>query len=360
MNYQDCPRFRLIAFALVALPLLTGCEGLRYVTHLVDGQLKISTNTEPVEDVLASGRLTEQDAEKLQLIVEARQFAISHIGLNAGNSYTQFYDTGGNPLIHNLSASRKDRLQAYVWAFPIAGAFPYLGFFDAAYLDEVRQDLIDSGYDTFVYAADAYSTLGILDDPVRSPMLRRDIISLADTVIHELTHNTIWRPNDIEFNETMATFVGHQGVIEFFSQRYDPALGLADIARDRFEDDAAINAFLARVFDELNSYYNAPGSAAEKIAGREAVFQRLREEFAAQVQPTLHSPESYAYYRTFPTNNAWVLGLSRYTYNLELFQQVYTRTGQSWQQTLSIFRGAAASSGDPFDHLRNWLNTTAP
>lgn len=346
---------RFIACVIPLLPLSSGCEGLRYLSHLVDGQLKISTNIEPVDDVLASGRLTAHHDAKLRLIVAARQFAIDHIGLDSGPSYTRFYDTGGNPLIHNLSAARKNRLEAYNWVFPIAGAFPYLGFFDESYLREVERDLLQDGYDTFVYAADAYSTLGILEDPVRSPMLQRDIVSLADTIIHELLHNTIWRPNDIDFNETMATFVGHQGAIEFFNMQYDQALGLADYTRQKFEDDARVNVFLAEVYNELEAYYRGPGGREEKIAGREAVFQRLRDRFAADVQPTLHFPEGYAFYRTFPTNNAWVLALSRYTYDLAVYNDIYDRTGRNWPATLAVFRQAAGTSGNPVQYLRAWL-----
>lgn len=332
-----------------------GCDGIRYVTHLLEGQSSIQVSTEPIDAVLASGRLSEDDESKLRLIVAAREFARDVIGLNAGNSYTQFYDTHGQPLIFNLSASRRDRLQPYLWVFPIVGSFPYLGFFDEDYLHEVEQDLIQDGYDTFIYESDAYSTLGILADPVRSPMLRRNIVSLADTIIHELTHNTVFRPNDTTFNETLATFVGQQGAIEFFTTRYDPVLGLAEFAQSIFDDQVAINQFLIELFNDLSVYYGGPGSPTEKIAGREAVYQRGRERFASQVQQSLSQPEAYSYYAGLPTNNAWMLLNQRYNFDVTLFREVYERTGRNWRDSLEVFRAAARSPGDPLTYLRDWL-----
>jgi predicted aminopeptidase len=339
---------------LLLLAAAAGCDGLRYVTHLAEGQLRISGETEAIEDVLASGRLSEDEAAKLRVAVAAREYAKNVIGLNAGNSYSRFYDTGGNPLVFNLSAARRDRLEPYIWVFPIVGSFPYLGFFDEAYLREVQQDLERDGYDTFVYAADAYSTLGVFEDPIRSPMLKRDVVSLVDTIIHEILHNTIWRPNDTEFNETLATFVGQQGAIEFFTSQYDPELGLAEYAALRFEDEAVINRFLIEIHDALAAYYAQPLDSASRIAGREAEFERLRRRFIEEIQPTLNFPENNAYYGAFPTNNAWVLALSRYNYDLDLMRRVYEEAGRSWPAALRVFADAAASDR-PFQYLREWL-----
>ncbi|MDX2198428.1 MAG: aminopeptidase [Phycisphaerae bacterium] len=352
---------RLAALSSCALALgAVGCDGLRYVGHLLDGQFAIEANTEPIDQVLASGRLSEADAAKLRLVVEARQFAIDQIGLSAGQSYTTFHDTEGKPLVYNLSASRKDALVAYEWSFPIVGSFPYIGFFDEAYLNEVEQDLIDQGYDTFTYQPDAYSTLGLRADPVRSPMLKRDDVSLIDTIIHEVLHNTIWRPNDFTFNETMATFVGRQGAVEFLERRGAAGQALIERARARYADDAKLNDFLISLFNELKSYYDQPGDREAKIAGREAVFERGRERFRTSVQPTLSRPEAYNYYAELPANNAFILLFARYNYDLSKFEAVYAATGRSWPRTLEVFRGAARAGGDPFAYLDRWLAENAP
>lgn len=343
--------------ALVGSLLLAGCDGLRYVTHLVEGQLAINTDLEDIKDVLASGRLNDDDAFKLDLVGSIREFTINEMGMIPGDSYTQFLDTRGAPLVFNLSASRRDRFEPVIWTFPIAGAFPSLGFFDEAYLEEIESDLIAAGNDTFIYEADAYSTLGLLADPVRSPMLRRDVVSLSDTIIHEILHQTIWRPNDITFNESLATFVGQQGAIEFLDSYFDPALQVGSIAATRFADQATINDFLVSLYEELAAFYNSGLSSAEIIAQREAMYEAGRQRFADEIQPTLFEPAFYDFYRELPTNNAWMLLNRRYNFDLSLFARVYNANGQQWRPTLIVFREAANAAGDPFEYLRNWLAT---
>ncbi len=202
--------------ALMTL-LPAGCDTAEYIIHVTLGQLGVLGNVEPIDDVLAGGRLTGEQEDKLRLILEVRQFGIEHMGLEAGDSYTTFYDTSGDPLAFNLSAAQKDALTPRIWQFPIVGRIPYLGFFDLEYARRVEQNEIANGMDTYLYEVDAYSTLGVFADPVRSPMLERSVSSLADTVLHELLHNTVWRNGDTEFNESLATFVGRTGGLQFLA-----------------------------------------------------------------------------------------------------------------------------------------------
>lgn len=352
-NLMPGYRAALSAFTLF-LAAIVGCTGLEYVAHVAEGQLRVNGATEPVDAVLASGRLTEEEADKLRLIGRARAYAVE-IGLNAGTSYTTFYDAGDNPLAFNLSASRRDRLDAVTWTFPIVGELPYLAFFDETYLRDEEQKLIDDGFDTFTYEIDAYSTLGIFEDPVRSPMLRRNNLSLADTIVHELLHNTVYRPGETTFNESLATFVGRTGAVEFLSREFGADSGWAAFAEARYADTDTINAFLVEFVDELRAYYAQPKPAAELIAGREAVFEAARRRFVADVQPTLRFPDSYGFYAELPTNNAWVLLNVRYNLDLDLFERVFAAVDRDWAAALDVFRAAAAAPGDPFDFLRDWL-----
>ncbi|MEW6199967.1 MAG: aminopeptidase [Planctomycetota bacterium] len=334
---------------------LVGCAGVPYVLHLAEGQLRIQGHVETIDEVLASGRLSADDADKLRLIVKARQFAVDRIGLTAGRSYTTFYDTAGDPLAWNLSAARRDKLVARTWQFPVVGEVPYLSFFDEDYLHRYEQQLIDEGYDTLTYELDAYSTLGLFDDPVRSTMLRRGTLSLSETIIHELLHNTIYRAGEADFNESLATFVGRQGAIEFLRAEFGEDSGWPRAAVNYYADTDAVNAFLLELYADLAVFYARAISADEKIAGREVVFQAARDRFVAEVRPTLNYPEVFDYLAELPTNNAWVLGHYRYNLNLDVFAEVYVATGRAWPTALAVYRAAAAASGDPFEHLQRWL-----
>lgn len=354
------PRSLWLPLSLACSGLLAGCEGLPYVLQLAEGQLHIQGHVESIDDVLASGRLSEEDAAKLEYIVKVRDYAAQTMGLTVGRSYTTFYDSSGNPLAWNLSAARRDALVPKTWTFPIMGEVPYLAFFDEDYLHSVARQLLDEGYDTMTYELDAYSTLGIFDDPVRSTMLQRDILSLTETVIHELLHNTIWRASNTVFNESLATFVGRQGAVEFLRAEFGEDSGLPAVATAFYADTDAVNAFLMQLYAELEEYYAQPLSAEEKIAGRDAVFQAGRDRFVAEVQPKLNYPDVFAGYADLPVNNAWMLANYRYNLDLDVFAAVYAANAKDWAATLDLYRAAAAASDDPFTYLRDWLSQHEP
>lgn len=343
--------------ALVALVLsvpMVGCDGLQYVAHVTEGQFAVQGDLESIDAVLASERLSEDESNKLQVAVAARNFAADVMGLRVGDSYTRFYDAGADPLAFNLTAVRQDALTPQTWEFPILGEVPYLSFFDEGYLREVQAELDADGFDTFTYELDAYSTLGVFEDPIRSPMLRRGVISLSDTIIHELLHNTVWRSNATTFNESLATFVGRQGAIEFLAAYYGEDSGWPETAVAYFADLDTAAQFLADFADELAEYYASDLSSAAKIAGREALWEAARERFVNEVQPTLNYPDIFTY-GTMQTNNAWLLGSVRYNSDRQVFADVYDATGRDWRATIEVFTAAAQADDEPVAYLDAWL-----
>lgn len=339
---------------------LVGCESLPYIVQLAQGHFRSQGEAEPIDDVLASGRLSEEDADKLRLLVKARQFAVETIGLNGGQSYTTFYDTSGAPLAYNLSAARQDALIPKTWSFPIVGEVQNLVFFDEAYLHDTETSLEAAGYDIMTYELDAYSSAGFFVDPVRSPMLRRSTLSLVDTIIHELLHNTVWRPSAPMYNESLATFVGRQGAQEFLLAEFGPDYSWSRTAPLYYADTDAVSAFLSDFYAELEAYYAQPLSSAEKVAGREAVFQAARDRFVNEIQPRLNFPTVFASYGNLPTSNAYMLTHRRYNLDLDVLADVYAATGRDWHAALDVYRAAAGAAGDPFAYLRDWLAKQQP
>lgn len=338
---------RLLATGWMMLTI-PGCEGVGYVLRQGIGQLGVLLRAVPIDDVLEGGRLEPEAAEKLRLVVEAREFGRARLGLRVGGSFRTYHDTGGRPMAYNLSACRKDALTPKRWWFPVIGWIDYIGYYDERDARAAEQKLKQEGYDTLVREVDAFSSLGWFPDPVHSPLLQRDRPSLVEVVIHELAHNTVYANGQSDFNESLATFVGRTGAVQFYAERGDEAT--VRLLRERYEDQDRLNAWLIELREALTEYYARDIPSAEKIAGREAVFQDARQRFEQDYLPRFHQPERYRRWASMETNNALVRLNMRYNLRQELFARVYEAGGRDWGALLAALRRAAGSS-DPFAEL---------
>jgi predicted aminopeptidase len=184
------------------------------------GQVEVLWNTRPVADVLEDKTLPDSLKQRLRLIADIKRFGIDSLGLDASESYTDFYDQHGKPILWVITASERHRLVAKQWAFPVIGAFSYKGFFDSTRAVSEEKALINSGFDTQINEVSAWSTLGFFDDPVLSSMLYRSEGSLANLILHEMTHGTIFVKDNLELNENLASFVGDFGAVKFLEYKY--------------------------------------------------------------------------------------------------------------------------------------------
>lgn len=294
---------------------------------------------------------------RLQLVVDARTFAQRSIGLAGGESFTTYSALERDTLVLVLSAARRDTLAAYTWWFPVVGRFPYKGFFDFAEAQRTAESMRRRGYDTYVRPASAFSTLGWFNDPLLSTTLRLDTLDLANTVIHELTHNTLFVKGEVTFNESFASFVGARGAIEFFRAR-----GQARAVRRleaEWRDEKLLGSFWGATLAAVDSAYNAhAGDSTAKVAARDSVFTRMRRVLSRDVAPRLTTIDTARLSR-LPLDNASLLARRVYAADLWLFDAVHERAGGSVQQTVALVKQLTKRKGDPFDQLRTWLATNS-
>jgi predicted aminopeptidase len=344
------------AIAMAVALLLGGCgPELAYLPSLAAGQWASITRAIPLDEAKISVDLNELELDRIDLIEDVRDYAGSAIHLTLSDSYTLFYDNRDGIRLTNVSASRKSRFEPKTWTFPFVGTLPYLGFFSQELVDRELARLAAQNLDVFTYEVDAYSTLNFLPNPVQATMLARDDFSLIETVIHELLHNTIWRSNDTTFNESLATFFGRAGAVDYLRDRFPETPGLVEFVQRRYEDTDRYNAFIFQLFDELNEYYaSSERSDAETVAGRESIFESARTRFADEILPLMNEPERYTWVSSLPSNNAWMLGNFRYNLDLDLFEQVHLQTQGDWSVSIDMFATAAAEE-DPKAYLRSWL-----
>lgn len=344
---------QILFTACAVLPALAGCADT-YIGSILLGELELLSSVRPIEEAVNDPELDEELRLKLAFVIRARDYAQNVVGLNVGGSYQTFADLGDRSLAWNLSASRKDAFDPYLWRFPLIGSLPYIGFFNLEQARAERDRLVDKGYDTLIYEIDAYSTLGQLPDPVTSALLRRELDSLADTVFHELTHNTVYSLDDITFNESLSTFVGRTAGLEFLAAEFGPDAPEIQQALLNYEDQDRLQDFLRSMKEGLASIYDEDLPFDEKMARREAFIISARERFAAEVLPLMHDQAGYEVYTSFPYNNAFLLAHVRYNTDQHIFAAVHESTGRNWGESFRIFREAAIAKS-PGEYLRSLI-----
>jgi predicted aminopeptidase len=231
----------LAAVALALLLYLLLAPTGRYLVRAAWEEGKILARRRPITDIVEDSATPAALRHKLRIVLAARAFASDSIGLRARASFTTFSQLQHDTLVLVLSGAYRDRLEAYTWWFPIVGRVPYKGFFDFAAARTAARTMDHNGFDVYLRPSPAFSTLGWFNDPLVSTSLNADSLDLANTVIHELTHNTFYASGQAVFNESFANFVGARGSAWFFRSRGQP--DAADEEDARWGDDKLMARF---------------------------------------------------------------------------------------------------------------------
>ena len=343
-----------IGVFLIIAPPETG----PYLVRAAWEEGRILARRRPIVDVIADPRTSDTVRTELRLVLDARRFAADSLGLDAGRSFTTFARLDHDTLVLVLAGAYRDRLRPVMWWFPIVGRVPYKGYFDFPAAVRAGAALERDGYDAYVRPSPAFSTLGWFNDPLVSSTLQRDSLELANTVIHELTHNTYYAPGSADFNESFANFVGTRGAEEFFRSRGDSA-GVREIER-RWADEKAMGAFWAWVYGALDSAFRAhpgdtPGARAERLAVRDTIYGMARDSLRTSVAARVHTiPASVL--ASARVDNAVLLGRRVYRTDLDQFDAVYARCGGDLRRAVvRIIAIARSDRRDPFGGVRAWV-----
>ncbi len=292
---------------------------------------------------------------KLALVLAARAFAHDSLGLATGKSFTTFSALDRDTLVLVLSGAYRDKLEAFTWWFPIVGRVPYKGYFD---FDEARQQeraLTARGFDVRLGAASAFSTLGWFNDPLLPTTLSGDSLTVSNTVIHELTHNTYYAPGGAVFNESFANFVGSRGAERFFRARGQRAA--ADEVAARWMDERALGRFWASLYAVVDSAFTAhpgdePTHVAERIAVRDSIYAEARGQLVHEIGPQLRTISVRAIERT-RLDNAVLMSRRVYLTELDAFDAVLARNGGDLRRTIQAIIAAAKDGREkPFDAVK--------
>jgi predicted aminopeptidase len=344
----------LAALALLAVAVFspTGC----YLSRGAWEEGKILARRQPIAELVNDKRTDPVVRRKLALVLAVRQYAKDSIHLKTKDSFTTYSKLDHDTLVLVLSAAYRDRLEAYTWWFPIVGSVPYKGFFDFDAARKAAREFKDDGYDVSLRPSAAFSTLGFFNDPLTSTTLAIDSLDLANTVIHETTHNTFYAPGQAAFNESFASFVGARGAAAFFRSR-----GQMDAAARvdaEWDDEKVLGEFWTRLAKSLDSAYAAhpgDGNKQVRIAARDTVYLEARRALISDITPQLKTIGPF-YAQRVALDNASLLARRVYAKNLDLFDQVYAKEGKNLRYAIGrIISLAKSHPKDPYQALRDYL-----
>ena len=345
--------FVAIAVSLGVLALISAPTAC-YLSRGAWEEAKILSRRQPISELLADPRTPLDVKDKLRIVLAARQYAKDSIRLRTKDSFTTYSRLDHDTLVLLVSAAYRDTLKPYTWWFPIVGRVPYKGYFDFTAARRDAKNLAADGFDVYVRPSDAFSTLGFFNDPLLNTTLKGDTLSLANTVIHELTHNTFYASGQAPFNESFAMFVGARGAAAFYRMRgQEPAAAKLDA---EWEDDKLLARFWSRVIQSLDSAYAAhPDDKEVRIRARDTVYLRARQALISEIAPALRTINP-RYAQRVPLDNASLLARKVYASDLDVFDRIYEREGRNLRRTIGrVIALARSEPASPFGALRKWV-----
>jgi predicted aminopeptidase len=346
--YAPCAAAAAALAALVLSSCYVTSQGLRY--------LSIRSRAEGIDRALADPAIDAGTRGLLETSREVRAFAASELGLRQTKSYASIVRLDSDRLATVVQACAELSFDRWLWSYPFVGRLPYRGYFDPADAEREAGRLRAKGLDVIARPVAAFSPLGYLSDPLFSFMASYGEAEIADLVIHEMTHATVFlrgrRAGAEQFNEELATFVGREGSILYLAGSRGPGSPEIGAARAARADAEAYAAFLRGTVEELQLVYGSDATEAEKRARKAEIIASRAALFRADYG-RLFETEAYRDAPVDRINNAYLDLYRLYEGESSLYGDYYERvSGGDMKSFIASMSRIAKEKGDPKELMR--------
>lgn len=303
--------------------------------------------------MLRSDKLNDKQKAKLRLVQEVKAYGESKLGLAKSSNYTSFVQLDEPYVTYIVQAAHAHELKPYLWKFPFVGEVPYKGYFRKKLADEEAATFDKTKYDTYVRGVSAYSTLGWFQDSVLSSMLRYEDYDLAELILHETIHTTLFIKDAAEFNERLATFMGHEGMKLFYREKEGADSPNLKKALDDTNDQKLFSAFITKEIESLKKWYE-DNKGKVTTESKTARLNEIKSRFASELKPKLKT-KNYEEFEKRELNNALLLAYQTYVYGLEDFEKLYAHFGGDFATTFEYLKGLK-NSDKPAQVLKDFVS----
>lgn len=326
-------RLPLLALA-VATTSLMGCSTVEYLWQAGRGQLALFNHARPIDDVIRDTTTPPRIRALLLEVPKVKAFG-ERFGMKPTRNYEEYVKLDRDAVVYVVSACHPLRFEPKEWKFPIVGGFPYLGFYAREGADRYASKLREENLDVDVRGAPAYSTLGWFRDPILSTMIRdgnEAAGELAEVVIHESVHATVYINHQAFFNESLASFVS-EGLTPLYLAE-SRGVGSAEEKEYRAGLEWQVKFFkrMHEAYVALEGVYQSSDTDTGKLQRKDALLAALRTDVKWGPNRTL--------------NNATLIGFREYGGNRGTFDRLFTKCGRDWPRFMKAL-GKIKSSDFP-------------
>jgi predicted aminopeptidase len=318
-----------VLFVSFALTALSGCFTTRYLLQAAGGQYELVHEARSIASVTKREDTAPALKALLSKVPAIKRFGQLN-GLTPTANYRDYVDLHRSAAVYVVQGCAPLEFKPRRWSFPIVGTVPYLGFFEEQAARAYAKTLqAEEHIDVTVRTASAYSTLGWFRDPVLSTMIPEGpeaFPELANVILHESVHATVYVADQSAFDESLASYVADELTWTLVVGR--SGLHSPEVQQWRAGEARAVRwvAELRRAHDDLDALYRSELSDSVKLERKEA---RLSE-----LQKTLGLKRRY--------NNADLAGVRTYDSGHDAFARLHRACG-SWPKLFDAIRSLKAT-----------------
>jgi predicted aminopeptidase len=169
---------------------------------------------------------------------------------------------------------------------------------------------------------------------------------LANLLIHELFHATVYLKGQSQFNEELAEFVGTEGARLYIEKKYGPQSAEYQELTDSEADTTAYVAYLQGLIAELEELYQGPEPRAEKLARKAEIIKQSQERFTRNYE-TLFKGPSYRGFAELPVNNAYLELYRLYYEGNSFYRDLYESSGRDLGRYIAAAKTLNSREKDP-------------
>jgi predicted aminopeptidase len=351
MQKSTCT-IRSLLYPLLAccVLLLSNC----YLWKQGSRVLSYSSRSVPIPKLMQ--RLETPDSLKqfFLLVNEIRAFATDSIGLAKNSNFTRFVSINRQYLIDLVSAAGKTDFVPYTWCYPFFGCWPLRGYFDNADAIREAERLKKLGLDVSLGRAEAFSTLGFLSDPVYSFMQNYSAYRIANLIIHEQTHATVYVKNQVDFSEEFATFMGSEGALWFIRSKYGETSEQFQNAVKESRDIDTYYRSIQSLYRALSAVYGSTIPLKEKLQKKQEIITGFKDSITRNYNAIFLTQE-YRGIEKADINNALISLDMTYALDLGLFYKLYEKENRGLRKTIAAVKALSKKKGDCKKNLEDLL-----